>query len=445
MPPILPCIPDLTEDDPIYIAPSVGPKFLNVVGKGKDKGSVFEPAPDGSPTRPFHTINDALDNADPDEAEAVVIIVRRGTYVEDVEITHHTHIYGEDGVRLVGSVINNGPYELRLENITIETRPGLDTGSDGGILVDHFCARTILRNVNINDANKYGIHQLGGVIDIRSSAITDTKGLPYNIKSIYTGTGIYLGENVIAYMEDVRIYRSYRYGLVQKGGRLTLYDSNIFDTRSQDELTVAGTGIWLSDDVTAVFRSVHIYRSGSSALILEDSGTSLDAAALFVRDTYVNHYLWENYGSFIGAVYVVSGAELDMGWSVIEDSEVAGLRASGVGTYINFHDGSIRGTVMVPCVVDDEPISGGINVRSSSNANIELTGFTCNDAEMVGLQLIRDGTMDASIGDVMGNVIGANIQTAGFDLDRIMDRVRWDNLVNLDGSALEVPDSVIGF
>jgi hypothetical protein len=429
-------MPPASEDEPVYVAPY---SLYSVMGGGK--GHKFEPAPDGSPTRPYHSINDALDAADPASDEAVVIIVRRGVYIEDIEIAHHTHIYGAAGVEIFGTIYNEGPHELRVENVTIRYSAGTGTGDIGGIYVDNGCARTIIRNVDILGAYKHGLRQYGGVLDIRSSSITDTLCGPFNIFNIYTGSGIYLDENVIAYMDLINVHRSGRYGLFQSGGSLNLYRSNIYDTRARDEFTAAGTGIRLSDGVTAVFRSVHIHRSGSSALVLEDTGTTVDAAALFVRDTRVNSFLWEDHGIYVGAVYVLAGAELDMGWSIIEDSEVVGLRVSGAGSSVDFHDGSILGTIGVEGLPSGGGyLTGGINAQVSSDGYIELTNFRCNDAYLCGLQLVRGGTMDAHIGEVVDNTIGVNIQTEGFDIYRLMDRVRYDNERDLDGTSLPVPE-----
>jgi len=43
----------------------------------------------------------------------------------------------------------------------------------------------------------------------------------------------------------------------------------------------------------------------------------------------------------------------------------------------------------------------------------------------------------------VGNVIGANIQTEGFDISRLTDRVIYDNERNLDSTILPIPDIAI--
>lgn len=52
------------------------------------------------------------------------------------------------------------------------------------------------------------------------------------------------------------------------------------------------------------------------------------------------------------------------------------------------------------------------------------------------------GTIDLHEGVVADNPIGINIQTEGFDLGRIRDRVTWGpNHVNLATTRLPVPEA----
>ena len=53
--------------------------------------------------------------------------------------------------------------------------------------------------------------------------------------------------------------------------------------------------------------------------------------------------------------------------------------------------------------------------------------------------------MDLVDGEVSHNLVGANVQTAGFDLQRIQQGVIYrDNERDLDSDALPVPGSVGG-
>ncbi len=436
--PANPCIPDDIEGTPIFVALKFPPKF------GVAGGPIFEPVPDGTAERPYPTIHEALAAAEALELEAVDILVSRGTYPGDLELMRHTGILGEAGVVIQGSIINNGPYELRLENVTITSSDDTLAGEQGAVLVNHQCARTILRNVDIEDAEGYGIYQRGGTLDVRAATIQRTQAELGGLFGGFTGTGIYLKDGVVAYLIEVTVSHSERYGLRQKGGILTLHDSEIMDTEAQSETSASGTGIWLSDGVESEFRSVFVYRSGSSALILEDSGTTVDAAALFIRDTEVNPYLWDEFGTSFAAVDVLNGAELEMGWSLIEDSELVGLRARGEDSQINFHDGSISGTIEFPIIIDGgEGIVGGINVIVMDDGYIELTAFRSYNAEFIALVLLEDGALDAHDGLVDNNPIGANVQIEGYDINRLRDDVIYvDNGMNLYLDEAPVPDAV---
>ena len=56
---------------------------------------------------------------------------------------------------------------------------------------------------------------------------------------------------------------------------------------------------------------------------------------------------------------------------------------------------------------------------------------------MPGVQLAEGGVADLSGGEVVGNPIGANVQTAGFDVSHIQsDAVYRDNDRNLDTMAM---------
>jgi hypothetical protein len=89
--------------------------------------------------------------------------------------------------------------------------------------------------------------------------------------------------------------------------------------------------------------------------------------------------------------------------------------------------------------VPDVEGGGGVNVLADTGTVI-LTGFTSSFADLAALVVAGEADMEASVGEVSHSAIGANVQVAGFDLDRIRDRVDYrDNVLNLDVSALPVP------
>jgi hypothetical protein len=61
--------------------------------------------------------------------------------------------------------------------------------------------------------------------------------------------------------------------------------------------------------------------------------------------------------------------------------------------------------------------------------------------EGIWVDFATGGTMDLHEGEVSNNPIGANVQTEGFDINRLMDRVVFrDNERDLDMTELPVPE-----
>jgi len=59
---------------------------------------------------------------------------------------------------------------------------------------------------------------------------------------------------------------------------------------------------------------------------------------------------------------------------------------------------------------------------------------------LCGVQLASEGTIDLHDGVVSGNQVGANVQTAGFDVSRLGDNVVFrDNVTSLDSADLPLP------
>ena len=57
------------------------------------------------------------------------------------------------------------------------------------------------------------------------------------------------------------------------------------------------------------------------------------------------------------------------------------------------------------------------------------------------VQLALGGTIDLRLGVISRSPIALNVQTEGFDLTRLQDRVVFlDNEINLDATAIPIPD-----
>jgi len=72
---------------------------------------------------------------------------------------------------------------------------------------------------------------------------------------------------------------------------------------------------------------------------------------------------------------------------------------------------------------------------------VQLARGVTTDDEGTVIEFEEGGVMDLHDGEVFDNPVGANIQTADFDLDRLMNNVAWDNFgVEIDTRELYVPD-----
>ena len=89
--------------------------------------------------------------------------------------------------------------------------------------------------------------------------------------------------------------------------------------------------------------------------------------------------------------------------------------------------------------------AAGTSVGSYLGATIDLERFLLRRSDLTGVQLARGGEADLRHGVVRDHAIGANVQTEGFDLGRLMDDVRFeDNGRNLDAAMLPIPELMLG-
>jgi hypothetical protein len=414
--------------------------------------------PDGSATRPFPTVAEALTQAEALRYQGVEVRVATGTYDGDLIITRPTVIAGQSrtGTEIAGSIINNSVYSLTVESLSIagpKTVTG-DTGREGALIVNNTCALTTLERIDIKHPLKYGIIQTGGKLTARNVRIEGAIALDSIASS---GTAVHLS-NVDAILNGVLIESPGRCGIRQIGGSLHLFADHIKDTRTMDEVSKAGTGIWTSDGAKTEIISSIISASQSSALIIEGAQTEAHLDNVTIYDTKVNHRLMQPgvlapssdpsmpyppssnpataSPSAFASIEVQRGARLTMRRSSLNNNEYMALRVRDDSqariTYTYFSH-----TISIP----GSEVGGGTNIQARDNGYVYLENVTSQHADLCGLQLFG-GTIDHHSGSVSYNLIGANIATTGFDINRLTDRVIYShNARNLDTDELPVPDS----
>jgi len=151
-------------------------------------------------------------------------------------------------------------------------------------------------------------------------------------------------------------------------------------------------------------------------------------------------------GRFGVALQAQGGARVDGARIVVERSRQAALTAAEMGTVLTLSDLRVTDTRERACAATDCPDLGfGDGLISTLDAWIEVSRFVVGGSARAGV-VIAGGTMDLHAGEIVGNPIGANVQTPGFDVMRISDGVAFrDNDRNLDMSALPLPEPSTGF
>jgi len=238
-----------------------------------------------------------------------------------------------------------------------------------------------------------------GVMNIRRADISDA-----------IASGVYVGEESVGVIEDVRIV----------------------DTQPLEDRLGLGVSVWGG---TLTADRVHVERSHTIGLALGLT-SNVTIRDVVIRTT-APEPLSGNWGRGISAQGPNDQLVVERG--VFEDFIAAGVFASGAGTHFDLRDVVIRDVVSRDCGARPSCVTAGMGLVVVSQASAELTGFLVADNAAVGAQII-DAELDLHDGEVRGHPIGINVQVPGYDLARLSDDVRYlDNGTNLDSEDLPVP------
>lgn len=93
------------------------------------------------------------------------------------------------------------------------------------------------------------------------------------------------------------------------------------------------------------------------------------------------------------------------------------------------------------CVV--HAVCGGSSIVAGGDGHIVMTRFRLERSELAGVVVAQEGMVDLSMGEVVDNAIGANVQVPGYDLSRLMNGVVYArNETVLDTTFLPIPDPI---
>jgi hypothetical protein len=354
----------------------------------REPGGGIVPLPDGTPGRPFPSIAAALAAATLDGLCAIELQVRSGAYADDIVIDRPTTIVGESrgGVVFDGATVYNaGPYRLELVRATFDGSSIL-----GALVVDDPCAATIVSEVSIDDAQRFGIWQRGGILEAIDLRITDTQGT---------------------------------------GGD-----------------PAYGTAIYLHDGVQATLVTIEVLRSDAGALAAIGAGTDVSLNDGFLESLGVNPFfaadiLDGTVATGLAAVEARDGAILDIEATFLSAGTHFGLWADD-GAQVAVEDTTVTGTRTAGIAAGGATI-GGHNIVATRAATVDLVNTHSRRAAVVGIA-VAGGEIDHESGSVSRCLVGAYVASEEFDIGRLLGAAYIDNVRNLDAAALPLPAAVGG-
>jgi hypothetical protein len=326
-----------------------------------------------------------------------------------------------------------------------DMREGLFETMESGIVVSTGSSASIERAVILR-ARGVGVRASGSatVLTLEGVAVAGTE--PSSSDS--GGRGLSVTDEARVEVAESVIDSSRQTGvLVFQDSDVTFRDVIVRDTAPLPDGTL-GRGIDVQADARLVMSRTLVRHNTEVGLFVADGGI-VDMTDVLVCDTssdLVDGYFGRGLGlqgdARVDGVRVVFARNRDCSVSLFREGAVA-----------VFEDVTVVDSLPREC--DGGTCTGfgaGIGVCSYAGAHLEMTGFLITRSTHSGIQLAHGadpsgvsytvgGTADLHDGVVSFNPIGANVQTEGFDIARLMDGVAYvDNERNLDMDELPVPE-----
>lgn len=223
-----------------------------------------------------------------------------------------------------------------------------------------------------------------------------------------------------------------------EGTSVSLSDVVISGTLVEDSTQAEGDGMSVREGADLTAERLAFFENHFAGLIIAGSGTTATISDLTIEGTLSQ----ESDGRFGRGLDIESGAEVELTRALISGNRGVGLAVFGSGTQVTATDLVVDDTIAPDCSEEGCTDEGGIGIAAVSEAAIDVTRFTISDNLECGVQVVL-GQVDLHHGTISGNPIGANIQSEGFDVQRLMDEVNYENnQISQDTSALFYPASI---
>ncbi|MBW2262790.1 MAG: right-handed parallel beta-helix repeat-containing protein [Deltaproteobacteria bacterium] len=265
----------------------------------------------------------------------------------------------------------------------------------------------------------------------------ETTGMAGNGLDVQQASRVWLTRGYLARNQTVAIVAGY------SDSTLSLQDVTIVDTQPRTSDQILGGGIQVSDGIHVTALRILLEGNHAAGIVAGHEGTLLQLTDVTVRDTLSQ--ISDGKGG--RGLSAESGCRVEVVRGAFVGNREVGIVAIHPGTTLVMSHVLIRDTQERACAVDTcAGFGAGTGIISCGGAHVDLELFEISHSVMCGLQLAtcvldEGGTADLSQGIVSGNAVGANVQTEGFDVERLMDGVSYfDNDRDLDMDSLPVPD-----
>jgi len=194
-----------------------------------------------------------------------------------------------------------------------------------------------------------------------------------------------------------------------------------------------GVGLYLNARPTALLERVRIARSIYAGMVV-GSGAVLTASDLEIRESQpAADGQW-------GRALEVVDAEVTLDRALFQSQYDVGLLFSQArGT---LRDIQVLDTAARACATDScAGAPGGIGLGAYDDSRVSVERFLVAGAPLCGVQLARSTELDLRSGVVRDAAVGACVQVAGYDLERLADDVTYeDTPTRIDVTDLYVPE-----
>lgn len=238
------------------------------------------------------------------------------------------------------------------------------------------------------------------------------------------------------------LYRNRDQGVfLSSDAKARLTDLVVQDTFSRDDDGLFGRGIHAQDRAELFVERALLERNHEVSIFAGLGVVKLGPPQVTLTDVLIRDTLSETGPADGGRGINIQGGATFVATRVrVERARELGLFAAQAGTTATLVDFAVSSTLERECVTTTCPKTGsGIGIASVDDAYVEATYFSVRNNPLCGVQVARGGTMDLHHGEIVDNLIGANVQTTDFDIERLQDDVLFDNDTNLDATSLPVP------